>query len=559
MAATANGSWAYAVPIDETNGYAPAPRNEEVRPRASQTSGFREMRTTASRRPSDYNIMSDTEATDSRRASIRSNNVTATRKRSRRVLKEKRDVAEPSVDSSAWIHRDKLAQIEIQEMQDAGIDVRRPRRTNSEQGKSGRASRSQSRAASRSQSRARVPEQWAEEDEGEQAHAGAPSNAYTGFDDFQRQPNYGMSAVENDEGQAIDSELRTPEEVAAEQQYFRQQPLRPSTSRIPVSKASPLPVSQNGVTRSRQGSVAAPPPWDDSEYSKLARSNSVGSAALLDDEGAYTPSRPASSGIVNANENSPPKARLPNKSTPTSGARKAPAGVSNGTPRPTSGSKPRTSSTLARPRPTSSGFGHKARPSTGHQVPPEGEAPWIASMYKPDPRLPPDQQMLPTHAKRLQQDQWERDGKTGTAYDREFRLLNDAPFQQPKDLPPPPTLDRDPAQDWRQPSPQQQQQQRHARASPAPSPKLDSSSRGGGGDGGWPLSPKSEKSETASLRPGTSGGYKTTPTISSPPAIQRSPMSVQNATFPHDGTYRMPDLDEKAEAKPKKGCCCIIM
>lgn len=35
---------------------------------------------------------------------------------------------------------------------------------------------------------------------------------------------------------------------------------------------------------------------------------------------------------------------------------------------------------------------------------PEGEPPWLATMYKPDPHLPPDEQMLPTHAKRLEED-----------------------------------------------------------------------------------------------------------------------------------------------------------
>jgi hypothetical protein len=44
-------------------------------------------------------------------------------------------------------------------------------------------------------------------------------------------------------------------------------------------------------------------------------------------------------------------------------------------------------------------------------------------MYKPDPRLPPDQQILPTHAKKLQQEQWQREGKLPSAYDRAFEPL----------------------------------------------------------------------------------------------------------------------------------------
>ena len=44
-------------------------------------------------------------------------------------------------------------------------------------------------------------------------------------------------------------------------------------------------------------------------------------------------------------------------------------------------------------------------------------------MYKPDPRLPPDQQIIPTHAKRQQQAQWSEAGAIPTTYDREFSPL----------------------------------------------------------------------------------------------------------------------------------------
>ena len=106
-------------------------------------------------------------------------------------------------------------------------------------------------------------------------------------------------------------------------------------------------------------------------------------------------------------------------------------------------------------------------------------------MYKPDPRLPPDQQMLPTHAKRLAQEQWEKDGKTGSVYDREFRLLNtdDFPHLKPSDSPtnkldnrPPPLTqisqpaDRD-SQQW-----------------PLPSPKLQD--KGNGEHGGYSTIPR---------------------------------------------------------------------
>jgi len=64
-----------------------------------------------------------------------------------------------------------------------------------------------------------------------------------------------------------------------------------------------------------------------------------------------------------------------------------------------------------------------ARPRTAvHR--PEGDPPWLASMYAPDPRLPPEQQMLPTHAKRMAREQWEKDGSAGQYYDRDGEMLS---------------------------------------------------------------------------------------------------------------------------------------
>ncbi|TKA75304.1 hypothetical protein B0A55_07599, partial [Friedmanniomyces simplex] len=214
---------------------------------------------------------------------------------------------------------------------------------------------------------------------------------------------------------------------------------------------------------------------------------------------------------------------------------------------------PRTSS-LANKRPGSGSgpvSGHKSRPSTGHV--PEGEAPWIASMYKPDPRLPPDQQLLPTHAKRLQQEQWEKDGKTGTAYDRDFNLLNDTQLKQkPANVP------------------RLEMNRVNGNLTPKGSPQIERPSPSGS-DKPWPLSPQKSdtKSETGSLRPGTSGGYKITPTIAAPPPIQRSPVvpsTTGDGLAPAHNTTtttpRMPDYDEKdpPPQEKKKGCgCCVVM
>jgi hypothetical protein len=559
MAAAVNGSWAYAVPLDETNGFPQPQRTDTLRSQNSTTpptpaASYGQKRSASSqRRPSDFGIQSDTEAVGSRKASIRSSNASAAgRKRSRNALREsKQERKEENVDDSAWIHRDKLAQIEIQEMEEAGIHVRQSRRSSSLGPEAkGRTSRSASRA--------RRPSKDAQSDFAEEEHAGPQ---YTSFDDYQRKRVSTIPAADEEEqeyerrqtaaGQydpTVDSELRTPEEVAAEQQSHKQHMIRPSTSRIPISKASVVPVPQQVVDRdsplprSRHGSGAWSGAWDDQQYARKARSGSVGSQVMLDDtDGDRTSgSRPTSAHLQDANENSPPKARMPGKAGPS--GRKP----STSSPRPGSSSvkSPRSTSTANDKRPKSS---HKSRPSTSH-APPEGEAPWIASMYKPDPRLPPDQQMLPTHAKRMMQEQWEKDGKTGTAYDREFNLLNDKPIPQPSKIP---KLNMDTPTPHFSPTKAGAQADLGSPSSTAEKP--------------WPLSPAKNtdnQSETGSIRPGTSGGYKITPTITTPPVQpqSRSP-NPSNPAAPHNATPRVPDYDEKDQfSEKKKGCgCCIVM
>ena len=173
-------------------------------------------------------------------------------------------------------------------------------------------------------------------------------------------------------------------------------------------------------------------------------------------------------------------------------------------------------------------------------------------MYKPDPRLPPDQQMLPTHAKRLAQEQWEREGLAGTTYDRELRLLSDEPLPSPtkqqQQLPPALNLN----------------QQRFEPEKPLPRPEVPAKSPTEPNStdmAAWPLTPTPGSEKPASPRPGTSGGYKITPTIQEPPRIQRaegSPVRQAQAS----PVRRVPVLDEKVEARDKggKGCgCCVVM
>jgi hypothetical protein len=141
---------------------------------------------------------------------------------------------------------------------------------------------------------------------------------------------------------------------------------------------------------------------------------------------------------------------------------------------------------------------------------PEGDPPWLATMYKPDPRLPPDQQLLPTVAKRLQQEQWEKEGKFGNAYDTSFRPLNDEEFQ---------------------PQPEAIRQENEVSEQ----------------DSEWPL--RSPKSPTLSTgRPGTAGGYSTMPKISTP-VIEQAPSPKPPIR-----------VQEPPEDAKKGGCgCCAIM
>ncbi|RMY44291.1 hypothetical protein D0863_16236, partial [Hortaea werneckii] len=466
-AATMTNSWAHAVPLDETNGYPPPPRAESMR--SSDSRPTSQHRRLSARRRSDFHLPSDAEPAAAVRASSRASNM---RKRSRNALREDLDGSNSNSNSnsskqhprsraeeSAWIHRDKLAEIEIREMEEAGIHVRQSRRSESR----GPADRRQERGSSRSMSRSELYRRGSRdrgdgEDEGDEGEEPTLSPHYASFDEFSRRKRVSTIPAVEDEEEAeeaaaaaaayeqrpfdhnLDSDFRTPEEIEAERAAHRQRITRPSTSRLPVSKVSPVPVPQTVIgrdsplPRSRNGSGAWSGHWDDQHYARRARSGSVGSQVMLDDPAAdttaatyptyYSSSRPTSSHLHEASHH-PRKARVPSKPGPTSASSRKVSNTTTtasggaGTSRPGSSSKPRQLSTN-RQRPASS---HKKtspgrdRPSTTtSQNPnrPEGEAPWIAGMYKPDPRLPQDQQMLPTHAKRMMLEQQAKAGGGGS-------------------------------------------------------------------------------------------------------------------------------------------------
>jgi hypothetical protein len=404
----------------------------------------------------------------------------------------------PEDDESNWIHRDKLAQIESRELEEAGFPVVRP-----------------SRQGSRSAAGGAVSRQDEYDLESEYDGHRAPSTH-----DTKRQRVASPAPLEDDEDM-FNFELRTPEEVAAEREtrYFHSPPSKPNGTRIPMPKQSPVPVPSiimerdSPLARSRASSGTGIPEI-------RPRSRSVNSQVLLDED---IPRTPIDARRPSASDESPSSSPPKSKKGMSQGGRKV------STQRNASGtSKYRTSSQQNRSSPEKRPGTSSGRPSTSHR--PEGDPPWLASMYKPDPRLPPDQQMLPTHAKRMAQEKWEKEGKIGTAYDREFRLLNTDEIERPLDL--------DFSADNGTLHEQKQSQRQSTNGQ------------------SWPLggSLASPQGQSESRRPSTSGTgrYTTMPKITS----QQAPLTPTTGEKPQE-RVRVPEPVE--DGKKEKGCCCIVM
>ncbi|KAG9549686.1 hypothetical protein KCV01_g23507, partial [Aureobasidium melanogenum] len=170
----------------------------------------------------------------------------------------------------------------------------------------------------------------------------------------------------------------------------------------------------------------------------------------------------------------------------------------------------------------------------------EGEAPWVATMYKPDPMLPPDQQMLPTHAKRAMQGGADSADEADQSYPLNIESLSDEELARIGALP-----------------------------SPESAKKANTTTSGQQGSNTipppWPLnSIKSDSGSQAGSAKGPSGGYTITPKIAPPIAPPKSPKPPANqsqvTSSVNSGAQRVPDLDEKEDGKKKKSvACCIVM
>lgn len=421
-------------------------------------------------------------------------------------------------DENNWIHRDKLKEIETRELEEAGFRVGRSSRSNS---RSQSASR---RARSRTNSESLERAQNGEDRQGSRKVVSPiPAEDEEYVEEFHEWSPSAPGEV--------------PPELQPSSPRAGHNAGRPSTSRIPLPKTSGIPVPSSvadrdaPLSRSRAGSASFGENATTVDDARV-RSGSVGSQVLLDDSEdtpQTTPPKARGHARSTSGGGSPPKspqksikAKTPGKPTSTTGARKASAAKTQ--------PKNRTASATSTKRPGTSGG--PSRPITSHR--PEGEAPWIATMYKPDPRLPPDQQIIPTHAKRMQQEQWENQGRPGSMYDKDFRQLNDDDIAD----------------------------KRLSQINPI---DLESARE----KGEWPLSASENQGnqevtpEKVDANAGKSpaieqGGYKLTPKI---PQGTRSPSPKLAPPIapaePKPTTTRVPE--PKEDVKEKAGCCCIVM
>lgn len=433
------------------------------------------------------------------------------------VGNKRSSVAMLDEDDPGWIHRDKLARIESRELQAAGIILPR-NRAYSKTG-AGRSNRSRETSATGLGQRTERSQQRRPQVEGRPSHQSHPEEEDRELEDEAA-----------DDKTAWD--LRTPEEIEEDNlnatYYHERSQLSKGASKIPLAMQSRIPVPLDFIERpipaqrtksatwgsdGEGGSIEYPKPKE-KEHVRAALEEPVAPQSATAEVKLPPPKGARDSGSGPAKRNTQSAAHSPTKNTTGTAVRKSNTArtppVSN------------TRDVNSRPK-TRSGSQSQSRPvtrGTGEVKRPEGDPPWLATMFKPDPRLPPDQQLLPTVAKRLAQENWEKEGKFGNAYDTNFRPLNDEELRR-QELPPSPTK-----------------------------PQLDveipkDAQRGQSGE--WPL-----RSPDREGRPGTAGGYSTMPKISTQPPMNQAPVILPNPP-------RIEQMQEE-QRKKKGGCgCCIVM
>lgn len=417
----------------------------------------------------------------------------------------------PTTEEAKWIHRDKLAKIESEELQQAALFFHR--RTGDSKSSRGRSHISGSSSVGSPPMEHTEPWPELQEEEYDDARS---SNAFDG----------NGTTTTNTTGNGVDDErktwdLRRPEEIAAEDDgfsgFYRNPALRKSSSKIPIPTTSPAPILPDQVASRSRATTAAD---DDAASISMPRRASEPFAVDRD-----TPPLPATS--------TPPSGSRPN----SRGAQTAMQSVNGRKPAGAKGAGSTTRKTSAPPASrkttpksrTTSGTNNTQRPTTrGESRPntavnrPEGDPPWLATMYKPDPRLPPDQQIIPTHARQIQQEQWEKEGKTPTTYDREFAPLAISPDKSP-------TENKEPS-----PAPAEPSQP------PQPPPKTETEGST------WPLAAPQEPEKRLS----NVSGYSPMPKVQDPTQGRATPKWSPPVVT----------AEQESPKEKKAGCgCCVVM
>lgn len=389
-----------------------------------------------------------------------------------------------------WIHRDKLAKIESEELHQATILFQRRMRGESK--------------SSVGRGRSHDMQQTAN-------GTGTPTSPTTEYSEpwpkVKEEPGK-RDVTGNVDGNVREHwDLRRPEEIAADDaaaSIYSQPSLGKSASRIPISTVSPVPISgaMGRDSRSSQNRAAT----DEDERPSHGRRAS-GHIDIEKYRSTPSPeSRPDSCGLGSAQ--SPPGKKTVKSTGATN--RKTPAPSTN---RKASAPRSRAVSGNNMQRPTTRP-GENRSPVAVNR--PEGDPPWLATMYKPDPRLPPDQQMIPTVAKKIMQEQWEKEGRTPNTYDRNFAPLAVHPF----DAPAPVATKVEPEQQ------------------PVETLELEE------------LPPQSSKSPEPP-RPNTSTGYSTMPKVQDTPPMGLPPNPNPN--------WSPPVVTAQQPPKKEKSGCCIVM
>lgn len=437
-------------------------------------------------------------------------------------------------EHSRWIHRDKLAAIEIQEMQQAGIVLPQPR------------------PSSKSQSG---------QERGQHRHTKSVEDQDAGAKKRRLRSPQRQEEAEEDETLVNDFDIRTPEEIAADSyvetgspSMYRQQGLRSSSSRIPLPRSSPMPIPQEHIDRNtplprKRGASGN---WSGGDEDGIlfnrtrSRGNSVGSQVLLDDteplQKTPTPTSRPTSRDVSSKLRQPSSYKKFNTSTP-----------SNSTP--PFHQKPRsTSYTTTRPKSRS---GLEPHPPTAINRP-EGDPPWLATMYKPDPRLPPEQQLLPTHAKRIQQEQRERTQKESQ------------PRQRSRTKSPHTTNDKEGGGRQREEANENPPPQRefsplaiHTRHGLQPAPSREADERElRENTGEWPLTRATDKPtlplkpENGMVREGGHGGYSTIPRVKGKEGSPGSGTKGPSDPFEKERMERARREEKRVGEEKERGCGC---